>query len=299
MTATDVLPDDTSNGWHEIEQAISANYERLGPAQRRAIDLLLSDTRYAAMSASELAREVGINESTVTRAAQVLGFSGYPDLRSRLRRRLLSNVPGRVHATMVDLAESADTVESAAIRAILDDAASLRATANDLVAGSLSSVVDALAEAERVLIFGSRGSYGIATILAIELRLLRRGTLLLSQGAGDLPDQLVDLSERDAVLVLSLQRVDRVAVDVLRAAANAGARSIAITDHHANPVARLSTHTLVARMAPLRLLPSYASMASLANALTTMVALRLHGGNPARLSAAERLWREMQTHAET
>lgn len=287
----------TGDGWSDVERAVAAHYERLGPGQRRVVDRLLSDTRYAAMSAAELAREVDVDESTVTRAAQALGFAGYPDVRTRLRERLLSAVPERVQAAVVDLG---DTPEAAAVRAILEDADSLRATAQDLHAETLGGAVDALVAAPRVLIFGSRGSYGLAMMLEIGLRLLRPGARLLSQAAGDLADQLVDLAPDDTLVVISMRRVDRVGVDVLRHAARVGARTVAITDHRSNPVARAGEHTLIARLAPLRLLPSYASGASLVHALLTVVALRTHGAeSAARLEAAEQLWSDFGTHAES
>jgi len=78
------------SGLGTVHAAVAEHYDRLSPGQRRVIDRLLADTRYAAVvSAPELAHEVGVSESTVTRAAQALGFAGYPDLQARLRQRFV------------------------------------------------------------------------------------------------------------------------------------------------------------------------------------------------------------------
>lgn len=280
----------------EIEEAIAANYERLAPGQRRVIDTVLADKRYAAYSAAELARELRVSESTVTRAAQALGFSGYPDLKARLRDWLFGNpVSHRIEASVAELG---DTLTGASLRAIQDDIAALQATANELDPARMEVIVDALVTAQRVHIFGARGSHGLAEILAMNLRLLRPAVHILSQTAGDLADQTLDIAPGDALVAISFRRLDQVTVDLVRQVATEGTTTIAITDHRANALARAASYTLVARLAPLRLLPSYASGASLIHALTTVVSLRLHKGASIRIQRAERLWQALGTHLD-
>jgi DNA-binding MurR/RpiR family transcriptional regulator len=216
-----------NGGLHEITTAVAEGYERLSPGQRRVIDRLLDDTRLGAIiSAAELAREARVSESTVTRAAQALGFAGYPDLQARLRERFLdpAGVSERVEAGLADLG---DTPEAVALRVMLEDADNIRATAQDLSPETLRAAVERLIAARRVLVFGSRGSYGLATILALGFRLLLPDIRLLNQTVGDLADQLVPLNADDAVVVISFRRVDRVTLEVLRHAARVGASRIA------------------------------------------------------------------------
>jgi DNA-binding MurR/RpiR family transcriptional regulator len=282
-----------------IEDAVAEHYDRLSPSQRRVIDRLLMDTRYGAMtSAPELAAEVGVSESTVTRAAQALGFAGYPDLRAHLRARLglVGRLPERIQASVADL--SAGPAAEAAVRVMLEDAESVRTTAEDLDRIAFEQVVERLVRAERVHIFGSRGSHGLALMLCIGLRLLRPDVQLLHQAAGDLPDQLLGLGAGHALVAISFRRVDRAAVGALKHARRAGATTIGLVDSLSSPVARLADQRLVARLGPLRLMPSYAAGASLINALTTAVSLRSRKHVP-DLRLAERLWDEFGTYAET
>ncbi len=262
------------------------------------IDRLLMDTRYGAMtSAPELAAEVGVSESTVTRAAQTLGYAGYPELRSHLRDRLVGGVPERIEASVARLGAD-DTPEAVAVRVMLEDAESVRATGEDLDRAAFAAVVARLIAADAVYVFGARGSYGLALMLAIGLRLLLPDVRLLSYGVGDLPDQLLALGPRQTVVAISFRRVDRAAVAVLRHARNSGAATIGVVDSLSSPVARAADLRLVARLGPLRLMPSYAAGASLVNALTTAVSLRTRQRLP-DLRLAERLWDEFGTYAET
>ena len=287
-----------NSGLREVLAAVADRYERLSPGQRRVIDRLLADTRLGAViSAPELAQEVGVSESTVTRAAQALGFAGYPHLQARLRERFLdsSGVPARLEAGLAGLGDSPEVV---ALRVMLEDAESIRATAEDLALETLRDAVQDLVAAHRVYVFGSRGSHGLALMLSMGLRLLLSDVQLLTQGGGDLPDQLMLVGPSDAVVAISFRRLDRVTLAVMRHASRVGARRIALTDGLSNPLARLAERVLIARVGPLRLMPSYAAGASLVNALLTAVSLRTHTDAAPRLATAEQLWADFDLHAE-
>ena len=280
----------------DLEEAIAANYDRLTAGQRQVIDRLLADVRYGALvSAPELATAIGTSESTVTRAAQALGFAGFPDLQSRLRASFLRPVQERIES---DMATSRAPVEIAK-QALLADAAHIRETAEDLSAANLEAMIDALLSARRVLVFGERGSYGLVVILGIGLRLVLTDVVIMSQTNGDLPDQLIGLSRADIVVVISFRRVDRTSVSVLRRAQRIGARTVAITDHLSSPVARGADYTMVARTGQLRLIPSFAAGASLVNALLAAISARAHPGVSDRLREAEELWGEFNSYSET
>jgi DNA-binding MurR/RpiR family transcriptional regulator len=180
---------------------------------------------------------------------------------------------------------------------MLDDAERVRATAEDIDAASLRHVIDLLVKARRTYVFGARGSHGLALMLTMGLRLLLADARLLSQSAGDLPDQLLDLGPRDVLIGIGFRRLDRVTVEVLRQARHLGATTVGITDHLSNAVAREASCTLVVELGPLRVMPSYAPGASLINALTTGVSLAIRGEAVPHLRAAEQLWDRFATYA--
>lgn len=284
------------NEQNPLQRALALHYEQLSRSQRLVVEHLLGDLRYAAVvSAPELAQQVGVSESTVTRAAQTLGFAGYPDMQARVRQQFFTPLSDRVEAGLLQLG---DTLETAAIQAILEDADSVRKTAEDLVPETLRQAVELLVNAERVFIFGSRGSYGLAQMLSIGLRLLLGDARLLGEEAGLLADQLTTVTSADALVVISFRRVDRITVGAVSHGARIGASTIAISDVLHSPVARLADVALTARSGPLRLMPSYAPGASLINALITAVSHRTLDNATDRLDMAERLWADFAVHIE-
>ena len=122
--------------------------------------------------------------------------------------------------------------------------------------------------------FGARGSFGLALILSVGLRLLLADARLLDQTGGDVPDQLLAMSSEDVLVAISIRRVERATVDVLRQAGRVGAVTVGIGDHLSSPVARTASRMLVARLGPVRLMPSYAVGASLVNAVAAAVSVR-------------------------
>ena len=281
-------------GIRVVDRALAVNYGRLSPAQRRVIDHLLSDARYAAVvSGPELAKLLEVSESTITRAAQTLGFAGFPDLQAHLRDVFVSGVTERVATAQAELG---DAPADMGARVMLEDAESIRQTAEDLDTKDLDAAISALRAARSVYFFGSRGSFGLALMLGLGLRLLLPDVRILHQTAGDLADQLISLEAQDALLAVSLRRIDRVTVDVLRQARRSGAQVLVITDHRSSVITRLADIPLVVRSSALRLTASYAAASSLVNALITIASLQQRDGGNTNLERAEQLWHDFATY---
>lgn len=284
-------------GLREIDRAMAEHYARLSAGQRRAIDHLLADARYGAViSAPQLAVAVGVSESTVTRAAQTLGFAGFPDLQRHLREQFVAPLHERLEPLAPDSAQPV----SIAKRIMLDDALHIQEMAEDLVASEIEAVVATLIGANRVLVFGERGSYGLALMLGIGLRLLLSDVRVIDQSAGDVADQLIGLGAEDAVVAVSFRRVDRMTVKVLMRARKVGAATIALTDHRSSPASRAADRSLIARTGKLRLMPSFAPGASLINALLEEVAARTRSSefSASRMQDAEELWDHFGSYAD-
>jgi DNA-binding MurR/RpiR family transcriptional regulator len=64
-----------------FREKIAQQYDRLGRNQKRIADFLTHDYREAAfMNGSALSERLDVDPATVTRFAQRLGYSGYPEL---------------------------------------------------------------------------------------------------------------------------------------------------------------------------------------------------------------------------
>ncbi len=282
----------------DFETLVRERYGELSPAHRRVADHVLADGRRAALvPAADVAKSLGMSEATVVRFAQALGFEGYPELRELLREGFLTT------ATSLDrlAASSAGSIGergSVLERVLAEDADTIMRTLAQIPQATFDSVVDAIAGARRTYVVGSRGSAGIALILGMGLRVLLPETRVIASNVGDVSEELLSLRKGDVVIVISVLRYSGQTLEILRYAHDAKARTVAITDSPASPVARLADTVLLTRSTAPRSMATYAPAASLASAIVEAVATKRGPQAGRSLKDAEQLWDRFRVHAK-
>lgn len=273
-----------------LNSAMAANYENLAPAQRRVIDKLVEDKRYAAISTlPDISRDLGVSQSTVTRAAQVLGFKGFPDLQSRMRDHFAGSVSDRVDLMAMELDGSP---HSSVTRVVLEDADALRSAAEDFDTEAIGQALDALVGARRVYVFAVGGSHGLAEMLGAGLRLALDDVRLVGGQNGGFADELLGLDKPDVLIGINFRRLDAPTVRAVEWAAKMGATTIVITDAPASRMARIASVGLFVPSSRLRLTPSYTTATSLINGLLTAVGLATSRASKAR----HKRWETLRRH---
>lgn len=281
----------------DYESLVRENYARLSPAHRRVADYLLADGRRAALEPiATVARNLHTSESTVVRFAQTLGYRGYPELRDQLRERFLATATSldRLAASSVDATRPRGSILD---RVLAEDADSIMRTLAQTPTETFAAVVDAVVTARRTYVIGFRGSAGIALVLGMGLRIFLPETRVVAVNVGDTPEELLSLRRNDVVFVISYLRYAGQTLEILRFARESGAKTVAITDSPASPVARLADHALITRPTSPRTMASYAPAASIASALTEAVAARRGAAAGRSLRVAESLWDRFRVHA--
>ena len=282
----------------EFEALVRSRYNALSPAHRRVADHLLADGRRAALvPAADIAKSLGVSEATVVRFAQALGFDGYPELREQLREGFLTT------ATSLDrlAASSSDALGgrgSVLERVLAEDADTIMRTLAQIPVESFDAVVDAILAARRTYVVGSRGSAGVALVLGMGLRVLLPETRVIAVNVGDVAEELLSLRKGDVVIVISVLRYSGQTLEILRYAHDAKARTVAITDSPASPVARLADVALLIRTTAPRSMATYAPAASLASAIVEAVAAKRGAQAGRSLREAETLWDRFRVHAK-
>src|SRR4051812_37054572 len=142
----------------------------LSPAEQRVGRIIAEESATAAqLTITELARRAETSETTVIRFCRAIGFSGYPELRLKLAAEAgraqdggAAEEPGSDISPTDDLATVVKTIAFADARAVQDTAAQL-----DL--DVLQQVIDAVAGARRVDIYGVGASAFVARDFQMKL----------------------------------------------------------------------------------------------------------------------------------
>ncbi|MDF2721190.1 MAG: RpiR-family transcriptional regulator [Paenibacillus sp.] len=225
-----------------IEQLVKGEFNGLSASQKKVAEYLLSHPdECALLTAKQISREAGVSETTVIRLSYALGFSNFSEMQKRLRERMLktSSAPQTLAVTASETADEPMTLANL----IENDIAILKSLLQQLNPADVWKAVDALIEADQVLVAGYRASYAAACWFSLSLG-MARGNVQLCQSAGDDYVKLAHLTERSVVVVISVPRYSREILNLASKAKEHNVRLIAVTDRLLSPVGRISDITL-------------------------------------------------------
>ena len=216
------------------------------------------------MTASKLASEVGVSESTVVRFAVNLGYDGYPELQTSLRS-MLKNKLTSLERIEIANERMGGNVLFATLSAEIDN---LRATLANTDKDVFDSVVDMILYAKNIYIVGNRSSTSLANFMYFYLSLITdKARLVQSVSGSDMFEQLFRIGEGDVMIGITFPRYSKRTVNAMTFARKSGAFSVAITDSPDSPVAAVADKTLYARNEVSSFVDSLVAPMALINAL--------------------------------
>ncbi|RBQ13839.1 RpiR family transcriptional regulator [Spongiactinospora rosea] len=214
----------------------------LTPAAQTVARLILDDPGMVARSTiTELSAASGTSEATIVRTARVLGFAGYPQLRLALAAASAARpaerlVPG-------DLAPD-DPLSEVIVKVSRAESEAIEDTVAQLTAERLGVVVETIAGARRVDVYGVGASGLVATDMA--QKLLRIG--MTSNAFTDAHLALTSsvlLRAGDVAVGISTSGETPDVLGPLRNARDAGAATVAITNNPRSSIAQVADHVLI------------------------------------------------------
>ncbi|MFD6969922.1 MurR/RpiR family transcriptional regulator [Streptomyces sp. NPDC059949] len=189
----------------------------------------------ARLTVSALAEHTGTSEATVVRAARLLGYSGYRDLRLALAALAAQQESGAAPAVTVDIAVD-DPLSDVVAKLAREEAQTLADTAAGLDLAQLAAAVTALATARRIDIYGVGASALVGQDLA--QKLLRIGLFAHAHTDPHLAvTGAVQLRPGDVAVAITHSGSTVDVIEPLRVAFERGATTLAVTGRPNAPVA--------------------------------------------------------------
>jgi DNA-binding MurR/RpiR family transcriptional regulator len=215
----------------------------LAPVERRVAQAVLDDPRGVAWrSISELARSCGTSPTSVVRFCRAVGLRGYPELRLALASAVAHDAAAVVAASSdIDPSDDAGMI---AKKIAYADAAAVTETASRLDVATLVKVVDALATASRIDIYGVGASGFVAMDLQMKLQRIARPAFAW-------PDPHMAISSAalrgrgDVAIGLSHTGTTVDTIDALAEARSHGATTVAVTNFPWSPITEVAGHVLL------------------------------------------------------
>jgi DNA-binding MurR/RpiR family transcriptional regulator len=216
-------------------------------SQRQLSEFILRDPIFVATHGiEEVARQSGISASTISRYVRDLGLAGYAEFRSGVGETVHALIAPitKLGARMAD-ADPRDGVAEASFQAARHGVDSV---SDPATAEAIRAVVRQLGEARSVWIMGFGLSAHLAAILALGLQPYRDGVVNVVQYGGTevAAGRLMSAGKGDLVIAIAFPRYSSDVTELARAARNAGARLVALTDSVASPLAAVCDDLLLA-----------------------------------------------------
>ncbi|WP_216844023.1 MurR/RpiR family transcriptional regulator [Phytoactinopolyspora alkaliphila] len=223
-----------------MRQHVRALVPTLAPAERRVAEALLADPSVVVeKTITEVAQACQTSETTVVRFCRTAGFRGYPELRLAVATEL-----GRDHARRpqdrapgTDIGRD-DTLEDLVRKVAYTDTRAIEETVDELDLGTLAQVIEAVATARRIYLFGLGASTFAAQDLQQKLLRIDRVALFITDPHLTLASSAL-MTGDDVAIALSHTGDTAEVVTWLGEARRRDATTIAITNYAKSP---LSTH---------------------------------------------------------
>ena len=275
----------------DILSAIQGSMGSFSKGQKLIARFILESYDKAAfMTASKLGRTVNVSESTVVRFAAELGYDGYPSMQRALQEMIRSRLTStqRIRAAG-DLLERQDLL-SAVIQSDIDK---LRQMSGGADQREFDRVVDQLLDCRHIYILGVRSSSFVAGYLNFYMHLLTENvTLVQSNAAGEIFEQLLRIGPEDVMLAISFPRYSKVTLNTVKFAQDRGATIVAITDNKLSPLYQMSDEALLAPCEMISFVDSMVAPLSLVNALLIAIGRRLGTDVTKTFGELENIWNE-------
>jgi DNA-binding MurR/RpiR family transcriptional regulator len=217
---------------------------------------------FAFGSLGQVGRKFDVTQATILRFAQAMGYSGYAALQEAVRRAYPERVgPIRVRAAAVRRLDSVSSRHRA-------DVQQLHQTIRASEVGMAARLV---LQARRRLATGAEAMGDMAPLLVAQLRHAELPAHVLRSAGPGIPALPGDVGRGDVLVAVGVCARAAATAWTLSEARTRGARTIAITDSPAGPVAAAATVTLVAPAAVVGSACSVVATAALIDLLMTEV----------------------------
>lgn len=261
----------SEHGLVDLKEIIQGKYPSLPENQRKVADFLLHHSREVPfLSIVDVEKRCGTSKATVVRLSQSLGFTGYNELRRKLRERVQQQIQLKDKFPLFGEADGEEALTLVAHQ----DVKNINQTINDLDKETFHSVASMILKASHVYTVGLGISSLMSQILAYSLNQVAVKATPFVHDYETFVEQMVFVTSSDLLIAFSFPPYSRETVDAVKAAHGKGTRVVAITDKITSPVTFYSTKVIPIQSQNLLFTNSFSAISVVINALATEVAVR-------------------------
>lgn len=278
-----------------LEKHIANYYAELPTRLQFTADYVVThNIDVATRSLRYVSEQAGVAPSTLTRLAQALEFESYEALRDLCRQSIQTETSMSKRAERLRSEANQDNVPSFLTRQLDACINNMHALKSDMTEAKLTECVTVLAEARNVLLYGAFSSTGISEYFNYLASFVAPNWKLAGRLGANLSTTLADLSQSDAMVIITHAPFARKALAAAELAAQQKAFVLVITN---NPSCPALQHARVGFVVPSEgphFFSSYAATIALIETIIGMLAALETSKSHERIALIENQGRTLQ-----
>lgn len=216
-----------------FRERITRQYQSLSPSFKKIADYVLAaHQRVAFMSASRLAKSLGVDVATVTRFAQHLGYDGYTELIREIQEKVLAEM----REARAPFSERMQAAEGPFAQTLWRDWANLEKTILNIPADEAEAAAAALRDARRIYLVGEGTAAGLVLAISAYLRMIKPDVVTITQGPFDAALALKEIQPSDLIIGIGFTSYAYAATQAIKYGRQAGAKTIGIISQADCPI---------------------------------------------------------------
>jgi len=219
---------------------IRSSFEGLTKSQQKLANFVVDNYRDVAfMTCAELGHALDVDQATVVRFAQALGYSGYTELLDEIQEIVKGELK-----TVHDIPEMVSTPDQAFYKALLLEKANLDQMLAAMPAETVNEIVDLLRAAKRIYFVGEGPESYAADIFGWMLRKAGLPTYTLERDMVSRKMTFANVGEGDLVVGVCITPEPVDTANAVRFAREHGANTLGLVSSGTNPLAQ-AAHKII------------------------------------------------------
>ncbi|MGO4146481.1 MurR/RpiR family transcriptional regulator [Paenarthrobacter sp. YAF11_1] len=265
----------------------------LSKSQARVVEVIARNPQLSSYAdIAEIAQRSDVNNSTVVRTAQRLGYRGWPDLQRELRSRYLVMIS--TEDTLLEHGEHRSPLHDA----LNHDIENLRLTLDSNTAEDVEAAISALAAAKSITAIGIGSFAGPASVMAHLGSTMGYPITLENRGGVHFASAANNLGPGDVLVVVNMWRSVQQVIVTAEAAKQSGATVVAISDMRRGRLAAAADHLLIVASEGI----SFFQSVTAANSMVYGLLAGMEAAHPERSRAAirrtQQLWKDLDIYLD-
>lgn len=194
------------------------------------------------ITSTELAKKIGVSQSSIIKFIKKIGFSGYIAFKLQLERDLenkKSSSKNKIHSD-IDLEDSLEEVTKKTLAETIE---ALNSTVGVIDYKNFETIIEKIRESGRILIIGAGMSSIVARDLELKLMKIKIDTVHYDSKQMQLM-KLSTMNEKDLVIAISHRGETQEVLDVVKIAKDMKACVVSITSIGKNSLSSLSDYNI-------------------------------------------------------